>query len=96
MTAKPYAGMRLPEDQARALAALHAAVAETVEEHGISSVPCLGAERDLWVSEDRAEQEDAADKCLDCRCFLACVKYRSNHIESGAVYAGTLPGRKVS
>ena len=87
-----YAGITIEPARAAALAELHRLVGQALEEDG-APIPCCGPDRDLWLSDDRAEQDIAADACLDCECFTACLAYATAFPEAGAVWAGIPPAR---
>ena len=91
-TAKLYAGITVDPARAAALAELHRLVGQALEQDG-ARIPCCGPDRDLWLSDDRAEQEAAADHCLDCPLFVDCLAYARAWPERGAVWAGIPPSR---
>ncbi|WP_425486783.1 WhiB family transcriptional regulator [Microbacterium rhizomatis] len=51
-------------------------------------VPCVGPGGEAWTSDDREDQELAADRCLDCPALALCGAYASLAGERAGVWGG--------
>lgn len=57
-------------------------------------VPCVDPERgNLWLSEQREEQEAAIHGCKSCPALTACRRYIEEFPESAGTWAGKPHGR---
>lgn len=85
-SAAPPATPVLPSPTATAYGDLLDAIKDAVTAG--HSVPCLGPHRDAWTSENRQQQEAAAEACTACPVLRTCWAYARDAKERGAVWGG--------
>jgi|SRR5690625_1666588 len=88
-SAKPYEGQRIEPERAAALGQLHMRIGEALDDG--ETIPCIhDPDPDLWLSEHRSDQVEAADRCVSCPVMLACRDYVLKFPEH-TVMGGELP-----
>ena len=58
---------------------------QQLADHG--PTPCTGPSRDDWTG-TRAQQDRAADRCLDCPVMVACATYADTAAEDRGTWSG--------
>lgn len=81
MTMRTGADLGVPEHAAPAWRALHEQIAHN------GPTPCAGPDRDNWTG-TAAQQERAAEACLECFAMVACAAYADTAHESTGVWGG--------
>ena len=76
-------------DRHRDLLKLYAAISDAKEAK--RHVPCLSWIGDLWLSDQTADQRQAAQACQACAVIESCRTYVSTHKETDGVWAGLTP-----
>ena len=73
-------------DRHRDLLKLYAAISDAKEAK--RHVPCLSWIGDMWLSDQTADQRQAAEACQACAVIDKCRGYIAAHRESDGVWAG--------